>query len=103
MFSRTTVSLKATRSVVLVTLATFAMTGGAAIALVATLFTGLYPRVMVSSTGFLNSLTVDDASSTHYALAFMSVVALVCVPAVLLYQGWTYYVFRHRVGGAPET
>ena len=34
--------------------------------------------------------------------AFMSVVALVCVPAVLLYQGWTYYVFRHRVGGAPE-
>jgi len=81
----------------------FAMTGGAAIALVATLFTGLYPRVMVSSTGFLNSLTVDDASSTHYALAFMSVVALVCVPAVLLYQGWTYYVFRHRVGGAPET
>ncbi len=80
----------------------FAMTAGAAIALVATLFTGLYPRVMVSSTGFLNSLTVDDASSTHYALAFMSVVALVCVPAVLLYQGWTYYVFRHRVGGAPE-
>jgi cytochrome d ubiquinol oxidase subunit II len=29
----------------------------------------------------------------------MSVVALIAVPAVLLYQGWTYHVFRRRVGG----
>ena len=28
----------------------------------------------------------------------MSVVALIFVPLVLLYQGWTYYVFRARVG-----
>jgi cytochrome bd ubiquinol oxidase subunit II len=33
----------------------------------------------------------------------MSVVALIFVPLVVLYQGWTYYVFRHRIGGgAPE-
>jgi len=83
----------------------FAMTAVAAVSVVATLFTSLYPRVMVSSTFATNSLTVDGTSSTHYALAVMSVVALICVPAVLLYQGWTYYVFRHRVGGgapAPE-
>src|SRR5262249_31991164 len=79
----------------------FAMTAGATIAVVATLFTSLYPRVMVSSTDFSSSLTVDGASSTHYALAVMSVVALIFVPLVLLYQGWTYYVFRHRVGGKP--
>jgi cytochrome d ubiquinol oxidase subunit II len=81
----------------------FSMTGVAAIAVVATLFTSLYPRVMVSSPDFENSLTVDGAASSHYALAVMSVVAVIFVPIVLLYQGWTYYVFRHRLGGERET
>jgi cytochrome bd ubiquinol oxidase subunit II len=76
----------------------FAMTAVATVSFVATLFVSLYPRVMVSSPDFQNSLTVDDASSSHYALAVMSVVALICVPVVLLYQGWTYYVFRRRLG-----
>ena len=62
----------------------------------------LYPRVMVSSTGFSNSLTVDNASSAHYTLAVMSVVALIFLPLILLYQGWTYYVFRARVTGGGE-
>jgi cytochrome bd ubiquinol oxidase subunit II len=79
----------------------FAMTGLGAISVVATLFVSLYPRVMVSNPDFGNSLTVDDASSSHYALQVMSVVALICVPVVLAYQGWTYYVFRHRVGDEP--
>ena len=78
----------------------FAMTAGAAVLWVVTLFTSLYPRVMVSSTDFGNSLTVDNASSAHYTLAVMTVVAVIVLPLVLLYQGWTYYVFRHRVGGA---
>jgi len=80
----------------------FAMTGLGAISVVATLFVSLYPRVMVSSPDFENSLTVDGAASSHYALAVMSVVALIFVPVVLAYQGWTYYVFRRRVGGSPE-
>ena len=80
----------------------FAMTALGTISLVATLFVSLYPRVMVSSTVFENSVTVDDAASSHYALQVMSVVALIFVPLVLLYQGWTYYVFRHRIGGEPE-
>jgi cytochrome d ubiquinol oxidase subunit II len=53
----------------------------------------------VSSPDFENSLTVDSAASSHYALTVMSVVALIFVPLVLLYQGWTYYVFRKRLGG----
>jgi cytochrome d ubiquinol oxidase subunit II len=80
----------------------FAMTALGTISLVATLFVSLYPRVMVSSTDFENSLTVDGAASSHYALQVMSVVALIFVPLVLLYQGWTYWVFRHRVGGERE-
>ena len=79
----------------------FTMTALGTISLVATLFVSLYPRVMVSSTGFENSLTVDGAASSHYALQVMTVVALIFVPIVLLYQGWTYYVFRKRLGGDP--
>jgi cytochrome bd ubiquinol oxidase subunit II len=77
----------------------FAMTAVGTVAAVATLFTGLYPRVMVSSPSFSNSLTVANAASAHYTLAVMTVVALIVTPVVLLYQGWTYYVFRGRVTG----
>jgi cytochrome bd ubiquinol oxidase subunit II len=77
----------------------FTMTALGTVLFVATLFTSLYPRVMVSSTDFANSLTIDGASSSHYALGVMTVVALIMTPIVLLYQGWTYYVFRHRLGG----
>ena len=78
----------------------FAMTAIATLAAVATLFTGLYPRVMVSSTSFGNSLTVPGTASVHYTLAVMSVVALVLVPVILLYQSWNYYVFRTRITGS---
>ena len=77
----------------------FTMTAIAAVAFVATLFTGLYPRVMVSSPNFGNSLDVAGAASAHYTLAVMTVVALIVTPLVLLYQGWTYYVFRARITG----
>jgi cytochrome d ubiquinol oxidase subunit II len=77
----------------------FSMTALGTVGVVATLFTGLYPRVMVSSTDFSNSLTVSNTASAHYTLQVMSVVALVFVPIILLYQGWTYYVFRARVTG----
>ena len=77
----------------------FTMTGLGTIAVVVTLFTSLFPRVMVSSTDFANSLTVSGSASQHYTLAVMSIVALIFVPLVLLYQGWSYHVFRHRVGG----
>jgi cytochrome d ubiquinol oxidase subunit II len=80
----------------------FSMTALGTIALVATLFTSLYPRVMVSSADFENSLTVESAASSHYALTVMTVVAVIFLPIVLLYQGWTYYVFRHRVSGERE-
>src|SRR5205823_14524191 len=55
----------------------FTTTAIGTVAVVATLFTGLYPRVMVSSPDFGNSLTVASASSAHYTLAVLSVVALI--------------------------
>ena len=64
---------------------------------VADLFLVLFPNVMPSSTDPAFSLTVTNAASTPYTLTIMTVVAVIFVPIVLLYQGWTYYVFRKRV------
>jgi cytochrome d ubiquinol oxidase subunit II len=79
----------------------FAATGLGAIGFVATIFTGLYPRVLVSSPEFANSLTISNAASGHYALQVITVVAAIFTPLILLYQSWTYYVFRKRLGGEP--
>ncbi|HSW42349.1 MAG TPA: cytochrome d ubiquinol oxidase subunit II [Patescibacteria group bacterium] len=68
---------------------------------VVTLFVALFPNVMPSTTDPAFSLTVDNASSTEYTLTIMTVVAVVFTPLVLLYQGWTYWVFRKRVSAPP--
>ncbi len=74
---------------------------GAVIALsVAALFGALYPDVLPSTLDPAWSLTVDGASASPYALEVMSWVALFGTPAVLVYQGWTYWVFRRRVSAA---
>ncbi len=70
----------------------------AAIALaVACLFAALYPNVMPSTISDANSLTIDNASSTAYTLKIMTWVAVLFTPIVLIYQGWTYWVFRKRL------
>jgi len=68
---------------------------------VVTLFLALFPDVMPSSTDPAYSLTVDNASSTAYTLAIMTVVAILFTPLVLLYQGWSYWIFRKRVSTPP--
>jgi cytochrome d ubiquinol oxidase subunit II len=64
---------------------------------VASVFAGLYPDVLVSSTDPDFSLTIAGTASGSYALTVMTWVAVVLLPLVLLYQGWTAYVFRTRV------
>jgi cytochrome bd-type quinol oxidase subunit 2 len=64
---------------------------------VLSLFTNLYPRVMVSSLGAANDLTVSNASSAPYALKVMTVIAAVLLPVVIAYQAYTYWVFRRRL------
>ncbi len=53
---------------------------------------------MVSSLNPDWSLTIYNASSSPYTLRVMTIVALIFVPIVLLYQGWSYWVFRKRIG-----
>ncbi|SCF19989.1 cytochrome d ubiquinol oxidase subunit II [Micromonospora mirobrigensis] len=78
----------------------WAFTGTAvAIALaVATLFAALFPNVLPSSLDAAGTLTATNASSTPYTLKIMTWVAVVFTPIVLAYQGWTYWVFRRRIG-----
>jgi len=80
----------------------FVMTSLAIVLATVTIFMGLYPRVMISSLNADWSLTIHNASSSDYTLKVMTVVALVFVPVVLIYQGWSYWVFRERVNGERE-
>jgi cytochrome d ubiquinol oxidase subunit II len=75
----------------------FAMTALAIVATVVTIFLTLFPRVLISSTDPKFNLTIYNASSSPYTLTIMTIVAVIFVPIVLAYQGWTYYVFRQRV------
>ncbi|MGZ8606238.1 MAG: cytochrome d ubiquinol oxidase subunit II [Actinomycetota bacterium] len=75
----------------------FVATGLAIAALTATIFLNLYPRVMPSSLGAANDLTIWNASSTNYTLKVMTIVAAIFTPLVLAYQAWTYWVFRKRL------
>lgn len=75
----------------------FIGTGAAIVLAVATLFTALFPDVMPSTLGS-GGLTTQNAASTGYTLKIMTWVAVVFTPIVLIYQGWTYWVFRKRIG-----
>lgn len=70
-------------------------------AIPASLFIDLYPNVMVSTTSAAYNLTVSNSAAAHYPLQVMSIVALIFLPIVLLYQAWSYYVFRQRVTAPP--
>jgi cytochrome d ubiquinol oxidase subunit II len=67
------------------------------------IFVNLYPNVMVSSTSSAYNLTVHNTASNHYALTAMTVVVVIFLPLVLLYQGWTYHVFRQRISKSEFT
>jgi cytochrome bd ubiquinol oxidase subunit II len=80
----------------------FGMTGATVALTVITFFSGLFPRVMISSLNPAWSLTILNASSSPYTLKIMTIVALIFVPIVLLYQGWTYWIFRKRVSASGK-
>jgi cytochrome d ubiquinol oxidase subunit II len=80
----------------------FVMNGLTILLTVSTVFRGLYPRVLISSTDAAYSLTIENAASSEYTLKVMTVVTLVCLPIVLVYQAWSYWVFRKRLTTESE-
>lgn len=70
----------------------------AMVAAVVLIFGAMFPNVMPASNNDLYSLTIDNARSTDYTLKVMTWVAVILTPIVLLYQSWSFWVFRKRIG-----
>jgi len=60
-------------------------------------FSGLFPRLMISTLDPAYSLDIYNASSSPYTLKVITIVAAIFLPVVLAYQGWTYWIFRKRL------
>ncbi|GAY78759.1 cytochrome d ubiquinol oxidase subunit II [Sporolactobacillus inulinus] len=73
------------------------MNAGVILLTVASLFVGLFPRLMISSVTPAYNLTVYNSASGSYSLTVMTIVAVTLLPFVLGYSIWSYYVFRKRV------
>jgi cytochrome bd ubiquinol oxidase subunit II len=56
-----------------------------------------FPHMVRSTPEELNSLTIDNASSTEKTLGIMLVIAVIGVPVVLAYTASIYYIFRGKV------
>ncbi|MGO3169839.1 MAG: cytochrome d ubiquinol oxidase subunit II [Bavariicoccus seileri] len=79
----------------------FLASGLTMVVLVAVIFSGLFPRVMISSTASSNDLLIANASSTPYTLTVMSYLSLTILPFVLAYTAFSYYIFRKRIVSGP--
>lgn len=75
----------------------FALTCVTIFGVVLTIFASLWPYVMAPASEGAVGLTAEAAASTPYTLKVMTWVAVVMTPVVLMYQAWTYWVFRQRV------
>ena len=75
----------------------FAATTLAMATAILSIFSELYPRVLVSSTNPAFSLTIHNSASGSYSLTVMTVVTAIFLPVVLAYTAWSYYVFRRRL------
>jgi cytochrome d ubiquinol oxidase subunit II len=75
----------------------FAGTAVAVALVVTSLFVATFPAVMPSTLDPGSTLTTAAAASTPYTLKLLTVIAAIFTPLVMLYQGWTYWVFRKRV------
>lgn len=75
----------------------FAMTSFTIVFLTASIFIGMFPRIMISTISSAYDLTIYNAASGAYTLKMMTYFSLTLLPFVLGYQGWSYYIFRQRV------
>ena len=66
-------------------------------AVVVLLFGSLYPNLLPSTLNPDWSVTIYNGSSTPYTLKIMTWASLTLLPLVMVYQGWTYWVFRQRI------
>jgi cytochrome d ubiquinol oxidase subunit II len=58
---------------------------------------GLFPNMIPSSISPEFSLTIYNSSSSLYTLKIMTIVVIIFVPIVLIYQIWNYIVFSKPI------
>lgn len=75
----------------------FVFSGLTLVSLVALLFSGLFPRLMISSISSHYDLMIKSASSSNYTLIVMTIATLVLVPCILVYTAFAYWIFRKRI------
>ncbi|OBR63482.1 cytochrome d ubiquinol oxidase subunit II [Paenibacillus oryzae] len=80
----------------------FIMTGATIVLSTITVFSLMFPNVMISTLNPDWSLTIYNAASNTYTLKVMTIVAVSTIPLVLAYQIWTYWVFRKRVSASDH-
>jgi cytochrome bd ubiquinol oxidase subunit II len=66
-------------------------------AVVMLLFGVLYPNLVPSTLNDQWNVTIYNASSTPYTLKIMTWVTAFMAPLTIVYQAWTYWVFRQRI------
>jgi cytochrome d ubiquinol oxidase subunit II len=67
------------------------------------IFAWLFPNVMISSISEVNNLTIWNSSSGINTLQIMTIIAVVFVPLVLIYQTWSYWLLRKKVTGEKDS
>lgn len=75
-----------------------AFSGLTLVSLVALIFCGLFPRLMISSISSKYDLMIQSASSSNYTLIVMTIATVILVPCILAYTIWAYWIFRKRIG-----
>lgn len=75
----------------------FISSGLTMVALVAMIFIGMFPRVMISSISSKFDLLIQNSSSTSYTLTVMTIATVCLLPFILAYTIWAYWIFRKRI------
>lgn len=75
----------------------FISSGLTLVSLVVLLFSGLFPRLMISSISSKFNLVIQSSSSSNYTLVVMTIATCIFVPIVLAYTIWSYWMLRKRI------
>lgn len=75
----------------------FGLNAVAILGYVAVVFIALAPNAIPSSLDASADLTLAAAAAAQYPLTVMTIVLVIAFPVVLLYQGWSFWVFRKRI------
>jgi cytochrome d ubiquinol oxidase subunit II len=67
-----------------------------------TVFVSAWPVLLPSTLSTDFDLTAQSAAVSAYTLTVMTWVTAFGLPAVLVYQSWTYWVFRRRLDAPPD-